>query len=74
MLDIEGVGTGRGLDPVFLDRCRAAYPNRLLWGGGVATMEDLYLLKEHDYDGAIIATALHNGAIPLDLIRRGHLC
>ncbi len=74
MLDIAGVGTRRGLDPVFLDLCRAAYPGRLLWGGGVATMDDLYLLEEGGYDGAIIATALHTGAIPVDLIRSGCLC
>jgi phosphoribosylformimino-5-aminoimidazole carboxamide ribotide isomerase len=74
MLDITGVGTRRGLDPEFLDRCRAAYPNRLLWGGGIASLEDLYLLQDSDYDGAIIATALHKGAIPVELIRRGNLC
>ncbi|HWQ65657.1 MAG TPA: HisA/HisF-related TIM barrel protein [Methanospirillum sp.] len=74
LLDIGGVGTSRGLDSVFLDRCRSAYPGRLLWGGGVATMEDLYLLNESDYDGAIIATALHTGAVPIDLIQRGRLC
>ena len=25
-------------------------------------------------DGAIIATALHHGAVPLDWIRRGRMC
>lgn len=74
ILDIAGVGTRRGLDPALLDRCRAAYPNRLLWGGGIACMDDLYLLQERDYDGAIIATALHTGAVHIDLIRSGHLC
>jgi phosphoribosylformimino-5-aminoimidazole carboxamide ribotide isomerase len=74
MLDIAGVGTRRGLEPSFLDRCRTAYPNRLFWGGGVAGMDDLYLLLESGFDGAIIATALHTGAIPVDLIRSGHLC
>ena len=74
MLDIGGVGTGRGLNQGFLDRCRAAYPNRLLWGGGVASMDDLYLLKDSGFDGAIIATALHTRAIPVDLIRKGCLC
>ena len=74
LLDIGGVGTQRGLNPAFLDRCRSAYPSRLLWGGGVATMDDLYLLRDSGFDGAIIATALHVGAIPVDLIRGGHLC
>ena len=74
LLDIAGVGTRRGLNPSFLDTCRAAYPHHLLWGGGVATMDDLHLLQECGYDGAIIATALHTRAVPVDLIRSGRLC
>lgn len=74
LLDIGGVGTRRGLDSSLLDQYRAAYHGRLLWGGGVATMDDLYLLRDSDYDGAVIATALHTGSIPLDLIRGGRLC
>jgi phosphoribosylformimino-5-aminoimidazole carboxamide ribotide isomerase len=74
LLDIGGVGTGRGLDPDRLAAYREAYPGTLLWGGGVASMDDLYLLLRSGYDGAIIATALHQGHIPLDLIREGSLC
>lgn len=73
LLDISGVGTQSGLDPQRLSRYRAAYQGRLLWGGGVSSMEDLFLLDEQGYDGAIIATAVHRGAIPVDLIRRGCL-
>jgi len=74
LLDIGGVGTRRGLDPEFLERCRTAYPGLLFWGGGVAGMQDLTLLDTCGFDGAIIATALHSGAIPLELIRDGCLC
>ncbi len=74
LLDIGGVGTQKGLHIDFLRMCRAAYPHRLLWGGGVASMEDLYLLKDSGFDGAIIATALHAGAVPIELIREGTLC
>lgn len=74
LLDIGGVGTQRGLNSSRLDLYRAAYSGRLLWGGGVATMTDLYLLMDCDYDGAIIATALHKGEVSLDLIRGGNLC
>ncbi|WP_319578956.1 HisA/HisF-related TIM barrel protein [uncultured Methanospirillum sp.] len=74
LLDIGGVGTRRGLDPAFLERCRTAYPGRLFWGGGVAGMQDLTLLDNCGFDGAIIATALHSGAIPLEMIRGGCLC
>jgi len=74
LLDIGGVGTRCGLDAIFLNQCRAMYPGRLLWGGGVSGMEDLILLDKSGYDGVIIATALHTGAVPLDLIRSGCLC
>jgi phosphoribosylformimino-5-aminoimidazole carboxamide ribotide isomerase len=74
MLDIGGVGTRHGLDPDFLTLCRGSYPGRLLWGGGVGTLADLELLRDAGFDGAIIATALHSGAVPLDLIRSGTLC
>ncbi len=70
-LDISSVGTGRGLDPDLLARVRSATDRRLLYGGGVASPGDLDLLAGTGYDGAIVATAVHRGAIPLDAIRRG---
>ena len=66
----EGVGAGTGN----LERWRSAYDGRLLYGGGVASVADLDLLKKAGFDGAIIATALHSGAVPIDLIQRGFLC
>ncbi|PWR72028.1 HisA/HisF-related TIM barrel protein [Methanospirillum lacunae] len=74
LLDIGGVGTRRGLDRPTLERFRVAYQGRLFWGGGVSGMEDLTLLASCGFDGAIIATALHSGAIPLIMIREGCLC
>ncbi|MDD1728848.1 MAG: nickel transporter [Methanospirillum sp.] len=74
LLDIGGVGTRRGLDSLFLDRCRVSYSGKLFWGGGVAGMEDLATLSSCGFDGAIIATALHTGRVPVDLIRSGYLC
>ena len=35
---------------------------------------DLQLLSDAGFDGAIIATALHHGAVPLAWIRRGCCC
>jgi phosphoribosylformimino-5-aminoimidazole carboxamide ribotide isomerase len=74
LLDIGGVGTRRGLNKDLLVQYRRSYSGRLLWGGGVACMDDLVLLQQSGYDGAIISTALHSGAIPVDLIRSGRLC
>ena len=70
-LDLGSVGTGRGLDPALLARVRSATDRRLLWGGGVASAADLDLLAGAGYDGAIVATAVHRGTVPLDAVRRG---
>lgn len=70
-LDIGSVGTGRGLDPALLDRIRSASDRPLLYGGGVASTTDLDLLSDAGYDGAIVATAVHRGTIPIDAVRRG---
>lgn len=72
LLDIGGVGTERGLNRKRLFAFRKAYTGPLLWGGGVSSEKDLYLLDEAGFDGAIIATAVHNGNIPVEYIRRGH--
>ena len=74
ILNIGAVGTESGLDPVMLDEMRAAYHRKLFWGGGVATRDDLVLLRDAGFDGAIIATALHHKKIPVDWIRRGRVC
>jgi phosphoribosylformimino-5-aminoimidazole carboxamide ribotide isomerase len=74
ILNISAVGTERGLDAGLLAALRAAYHQKLYWGGGVASKDDLTLLADAGFDGAIIATALHHGKIPLDWIRRGRIC
>jgi phosphoribosylformimino-5-aminoimidazole carboxamide ribotide isomerase len=74
LLDIGRVGTGRGLCTEMLAAFRAAYPGPLLWGGGVSSEEDLILLDRAGFDGAILATAVHTGRIPVEYIRRGTFC
>jgi phosphoribosylformimino-5-aminoimidazole carboxamide ribotide isomerase len=71
LLDISAVGTSRGLNPERLEDIRAAYSGYLLYGGGVSSPRDLDLLDDEGFDGAIIATALHRGAVPAEAIRRG---
>jgi phosphoribosylformimino-5-aminoimidazole carboxamide ribotide isomerase len=53
---------------------REAFSGRLLWGGGVASVEDLEMLGNSGFDGAIVATALHTNTIPVEIIRRGIFC
>lgn len=73
LLNVSAVGTETGTGPA-LDTWRAAYNGRLLYGGGVASVADLETLHHAEFDGAIIATALHRGAIPHEWIRRGTFC
>jgi phosphoribosylformimino-5-aminoimidazole carboxamide ribotide isomerase len=74
ILNLGSVGTEAGLDEMWLEDIRSAYPGSLLYGGGVGSPEDLYILNDSGFDGAIIATAVHNNRIPLEWVRRGTLC
>jgi phosphoribosylformimino-5-aminoimidazole carboxamide ribotide isomerase len=74
LLNISAVGTRSGVRGQRLGELRAAYHKPLLYGGGVATMDDIGALADAGFDGAIVATGIHTGAIPLDVIRRGSLC
>ena len=74
VLNISDVGTSRGLATLALDEMRNAYGGRLIYGGGVSSEEDLVLLRDAGFDGAILATALHKGSISIDLMRRGIFC
>lgn len=74
LLNISAVGTETGIGRDTLDALRSAYHGKLFYGGGVASVADLERLKDAGFDGAIIATALHRGAVPPAWIRRGRMC
>ena len=74
LLDIGAVGTESGISQEKMDLFRSAYEKTLFLGGGVRGKEDLFTLKDAGFDGAIIATALHRGNIPLTWIREGRVC
>jgi len=64
VIDLARVGTGRGLDLDLLASVRdATRGSRLLAGGGVRGVEDLARLADVGCDGALVATALHDGRI-----------
>ena len=71
LLNLGSVGTGRGVSEPWVEEARNAYPGPLIYGGGIATTGDLELLRDTGYDGAIVSTAVHRGAIPLDWVREG---
>jgi phosphoribosylformimino-5-aminoimidazole carboxamide ribotide isomerase len=64
VIDLARVGTASGLDVDLITRVRAAAPGPLLLaGGGVRGLEDLARLADAGCDGALVASALHDGAI-----------
>jgi len=74
ILNLGAVGTECGVSLPFLIEMRASYSGPLFYGGGVSSVSDLITLEEAGFDGAIISTALHRGAIPLEWIREGEIC
>jgi phosphoribosylformimino-5-aminoimidazole carboxamide ribotide isomerase len=64
LLDLARVGSGRGVDLAMLARIRHAVPRvTLLAGGGIHSRADIEGLHAAGCDGALIATALHDGGI-----------
>jgi phosphoribosylformimino-5-aminoimidazole carboxamide ribotide isomerase len=64
VLDLARVGTGAGLDAMLIGKVRQAAPGvMLLAGGGVRGPDDLTRLADMGCDGALVATALHSGAL-----------
>jgi phosphoribosylformimino-5-aminoimidazole carboxamide ribotide isomerase len=69
LLDLERVGASTGLDTAFLRAAAEASRHPLILGGGIRGEEDLEALEDLGYAGALVATAVHNGRIPLSKIR-----
>ena len=64
VLDLARVGSGRGVDSALVEALRRAHPHvELLAGGGIGTARDLERLVDVGLDGALVATALHDGRI-----------
>ena len=61
--DVTRDGTLEGLDPGPLEAMRAAWPGRLLAGGGVRDARDLELLERLGVEGAIVGRALYEGTL-----------
>ncbi|NOT27738.1 MAG: hypothetical protein HOP16_16750, partial [Acidobacteria bacterium] len=71
VLDLARVGSSKGLDLDTIARVRRAAPGTMLVaGGGVRGPEDLVRLAEAGCDGALVATALHDGRIQAADLRR----
>ena len=63
-LDLGRVGTGQGVDLDLLRRLRnSSQPATLIAGGGIRTVDDLAALERLGYSGALVASAIHSGAV-----------
>ena len=70
VLDLTRVGSGAGPDVTLLGELHARFPDvKLLAGGGVRDAADLRALAGAGTSGALVATALHGGAIEADELR-----
>jgi phosphoribosylformimino-5-aminoimidazole carboxamide ribotide isomerase len=73
-LNISSVGTSSGIDTAYAERLRNSSEKKLYYGGGVRSLEDLRTLADAEFDGAIVATAVHEGTIPLKIVQDGSFC
>jgi phosphoribosylformimino-5-aminoimidazole carboxamide ribotide isomerase len=69
LLDVARVGSGEGIDFDLLASAASASRHPIIAGGGVRDPEDLDRIAAAGGAGAIVASAVHSGAIPLQVIR-----
>jgi phosphoribosylformimino-5-aminoimidazole carboxamide ribotide isomerase len=69
LLELDRVGTSSGLDQDFLEKAVSASDHPLILGGGVKGPEDLITLEKMGFHGALVATAIHNGNLPLEIVQ-----
>jgi phosphoribosylformimino-5-aminoimidazole carboxamide ribotide isomerase len=69
LLELDRVGTSIGLDREFLEKAVSVSDHPLILGGGVKGPEDLQTLDDLGFCGALVATAVHEGMIPLEMLR-----
>jgi len=63
LLDLEKVGSGEGVNKLFLKEVIAKIEARIYVGGGVQDIKELLEIKNLGVFGALVATALHSGTI-----------
>ncbi len=68
ILELTRVGTGAGIDVEFLKSIARASSHQVIAGGGVKDMDDIKSLEQIGISGALVATAVHSGKIPVDMI------
>ncbi|AGK60748.1 hisA/hisF family protein [Archaeoglobus sulfaticallidus PM70-1] len=73
VLTIRRVGTSSSLDWDLIGKILGISDNPVFAGGGIRDLQDVMKAKDIGLDGVLVATAVHNGKIPLELIRNGEV-
>jgi phosphoribosylformimino-5-aminoimidazole carboxamide ribotide isomerase len=68
LLDVARVGSGEGVDLGLLEAAASASRHGVIAGGGVRNVDDLDRIGAAGGAGAIVASAVHSGAIPLKVL------
>ena len=69
VLDLTRVGSGEGVNMDFLKSIIAEIGVDVYVGGGIRDFNDLVELQKIGVSGALVATALHNGKIPIPALK-----
>ncbi len=63
VLELTRVGSNQGVTLEYIKQIQEKTDLKIITGGGVRIIEDLYNLKKLELSGLLIATAFHNGSI-----------
>lgn len=69
LLDVARVGSGEGVDMDLLAKAVSLSKHPIIVGGGIWGIEDLERAERCGAAGAIVASAVHDGKIPLSRLR-----
>jgi phosphoribosylformimino-5-aminoimidazole carboxamide ribotide isomerase len=69
ILEMDRIGTKSGVDTEFISGVVDLSDHDIILGGGVRSCDGIDELKRIGVKGAIISTAVHDGSIPVEMIR-----
>lgn len=69
LLNIDVVGTKEGVDSTFIESAIEVSGHRIIVAGGIKGSEDLDILEDLGVAGVILSTAVHEGLIPVEVVR-----
>jgi len=70
LLDLYKVGQKiGGIPPLYL-KIREQFNGEIIVGGGIKDISDIDTYKQHDFSGVLVGTALHDGTIEIEKLRK----